>query len=69
MRTRFQARGSPDTRAFWSQNERAVIAFSRPVALLRLEGLVIGAVATYLHSLASGHWLLFALLALVLGIL
>lgn len=65
MRTRFQARGWPDTRAFWSQNDRVVIAFSRPVTLLRLEGLVVGAVATYLFSLASGDWLLFALLALV----
>lgn len=37
----------------------------RPSTLLRLEGLAVAAVATYLYSVASGDWLLFALLILV----
>ncbi len=40
-------------------------AFARPATLLRLEGLATGAAATYLYSIASADWLLFALLLLV----
>lgn len=38
---------------------------TKPLALLRLEGLATFAVATYLYSVASGDWLQFALLLLV----
>ena len=40
-------------------------AFARPVTLLRLEGLATLAVAAYLYSIASGDWILFALLLFV----
>lgn len=36
-----------------------------PTAILRLEGLAIGVLAAYLYGIASGDWLLFALLILV----
>lgn len=40
-------------------------AFARPVTLLRLEGAATLAVAAYLYSIASGDWILFALLLFV----
>ena len=40
-------------------------AFARPTTLLRLEGAATLAVAAYLYAIASGDWILFALLLLV----
>jgi hypothetical protein len=42
-----------------------VSTFGRPVTLLRIEGLAVLAVAAYLYSIASGDWILFALLLFV----
>jgi hypothetical protein len=39
--------------------------FTRPTGLLRYEGAATLALATYLYSIASGDWLLFALLLFV----